>query len=137
MKLRAVEGVKGLFEIVDDKERSVFDLDAAKFRMSREMKRQLKNILIQVCQALEFKGLAGLEEFIADDLLKKIERNARAEAHNLWEVRSPAHGGRLFFVLDGDGSVIVSAVDKSGKERGVQEKAINRGINRWEKLLKD
>lgn len=137
MKLRIIEGPRNLYEIIDGKGHSVFDLDAAKFGMSRDIKRQLKNILIQICQTLTIKGLEGLNDFIADGLLKKIERNIRAVEHNLWEVRHPAHGGRLFFIMDEDGNVIVSAVDKQAKDRAVQEKAINRGINRWEKFLKN
>lgn len=136
MRLRAVEEVAGLYEILDGTGRSVFDLDAAKFGMSREIKRQLKNVLIQICQTLIIKGLKGLDDFISDGLLRKIERNARAVGHGLWEVRNPAHGGRLFFIMDDDGSVIVSAADKGVKDRSAQEKAINRGINRWEKFLK-
>ena len=135
MKLRSVEGVAGLYEIVDDG-RSVFDLDAMKFSMPREIKRQLKNVLILICQTLSVKGQDGLEDFVTDGLLRKIERNARAVEHGLWEIRHPAHGGRLFFVMDDDGNVIVSAVDKGFKDRSAQEKAINRGINRWEKFLK-
>lgn len=136
MKLRAIEGIKGLYEIVDGN-RSVFDLDAAKFAMPRVMKRQLSILLIQVCQTLSYKGRAGLEEFINDGFLKRIERNAKALEHGLWEIRHPAHGGRLFFIMDDDGNVIVSAVDKNAKDRNAQEKAINRGINRWENLLKN
>lgn len=136
MKLRAIEGVKGLYEIVDG-DRSVFDLDARKYGMPREMKRQLKSVLIQICQTISAKGSDGVEEFINDGFLKRIERNAKALEHGLWEIRHPAHGGRLFFIMDDDGNVIVSAVDKNAKDRNAQEKAINRGINRWENLLKN
>lgn len=137
MKLRAIEGISGLYEIIDSNGHSAFDQDAAKFGMSREIKRELKNILVQVCLALHFKNLVAFDEFITHDLLKKIERNPKAIKHNLWEVRSSAHGGRLFFVMDKSGNIIVSAADKRSKDRAAQEKAINRGINRWQKILKN
>lgn len=136
MKIRPVEGAYALYEIIDDNGHSSFDQDAAKFGMSREVKRQLKSVLIQVCQALAIKGEKGLKDFIADDLLKKIDKNYRAKEHNLWEIRDSAHGGRLFFIMDDDGTVIVSAVDKRTKDQEAQDKAINRGLNRWEKILK-
>ena len=138
MKIRAVQGIAGLYELIDDKDHSVLDVDALKFKLDRGMKRQLKNILILVCQGLAIKGLEALNEFIQDDLLKKIERNVKAQKYDLWEVRHPAHGGRIFFIMDNKNNIIVSAVNKqSTKDNLSQEKAINRGINRWEKFLKN
>ncbi|MBF0107370.1 MAG: hypothetical protein HQM16_18825 [Deltaproteobacteria bacterium] len=137
MKLKRISGVRALFEIVDETGLSVFDLDAAKYNMPRAIKRQLKSILIQICQAIEASGTPALIDYVENDLLKKIDKNQRAVDHNMWEVKSPAHGCRLFFIMDDNGNVIVSAVDKRSADESVQDKAINRGLNRWEKILKN
>ena len=135
MEVRAVQGVIGLYELIDEKGQSVLDIDAVKCKLTREVKRQLKSILIQISQALVIDGRSGLKDFMEAEVLKQIIKNPKAVKHNLWEVRSSAHGGRIFFIMDDDGNIIVSAVDKQIKDSSAQEKAINRGVNRWEKYL--
>jgi hypothetical protein len=137
MDIRAIQGVAGLYELIDENSQSVLNIDAVKYKLTREVKRQLKSILIQISQALAITGEEGLKDFIEAEVLKQIVKNPKAVEHNLWEVRSPAHGGRIFFIMDDDGNIIVSAVDKNVKDSSAQEKAINRGVNRWEKFLKD
>ena len=137
-RLRPIVGVEGLYEMVDEKGRSCLDLDALQQKLNRLIKRELKNMLVMICQAIKVKGTSALYDFIEDDLLRKIERIPRAVEHNMWEVKSPAHGGRLFFVMDEEGQIIVSAVDKfATQDPMAQEKAINRGLNRWEKFLSE
>lgn len=136
MQLKQIQGVENLYELLDDRGRSCFEQDAMQFKMSREMKRGLKSTLILISRVLLDQGLDGLDEFVEDDLLRRIDKNEKALLHNMWEVKSPAHGGRLFFIIDEDDNIIVSAVDKQATtDPQAQDKAIKRGIKRWEKLL--
>ncbi|MBF0107217.1 MAG: hypothetical protein HQM16_18045 [Deltaproteobacteria bacterium] len=134
MRLKGIAGVNSLYEIVDESGISVFDVDAAKYQIPRAIKRQLKSILIQICQAIEISGALAIIDYVENDFLKKIVKNQRAVKHNMWEVKNPAHGYRLFFIMDDNGNVIVSAVDKRSVDVDAQDKAINRGLNRWEKV---
>lgn len=135
LKIRQVEDVEGLYEMLDENGHSYLDMDALRCKLGKHVKRELKNTLILVCRDLKIQGMNALSDFVDEGLLKKIDRNTRAVEHHLWEVRNPAHGGRIFFILDDEGQIIVSAVDKYAKDSEAQEKAINRGLNRWEKFL--
>lgn len=136
LRIRPAAGVEGLYELIDEKGQSCLDADAIRSKLGKPVKRDLKNTLALICQALKIRGMGALLDFIEEGLLKKIDRNSRAVEHNLWEIRNPAHGGRLFFIMDEEGQIIVSAVDKfATQDSKAQDKAINRGINRWENFL--
>lgn len=136
LNIRPVTGVEGLYEMVDEKGCSCLDADAIRYKLGKQVKRELKNTLVLICQALRIRGMDALSDFIEEGLLKKIDRNSRAVEHNLWEIKNQAHGGRLFFIMDDEGQIIVSAVDKfATHDPKAQEKAIHRGLNRWENFL--
>ena len=135
LKIRPVEDAPGLYEILNENGHSYLDMDSVRCKLGKQIKRELKNTLVLVCQALKIQGIRCLSDFVEEGLLKKIDRNTRAARHHLWEVRNPAHGGRIFFIMDDKGQIIVSAVDKYSKDSKAQEKAINRGLNRWEEFL--
>lgn len=131
MKLLKAEGTENLYRIADDQGRSCVDQDAIRFGLSKHRKRQLMKILIMLANGLICSGKKSLLEYEKKTLIKKIDKNERAIKHNLYEVRSSAHGGRLFFVLNNSSIIVVSAVDKQiSKDKFAQSKAINRGRNR-------
>ena len=115
----------------------VHDIDAVKFKLERQQKIELIVKLKLICNDLIINGKSILNNYIRKGILKKIIHNKKAEKFNLWEVRSPAHGGRIFFIIDNSENIVVSAVDKAFSIiTKPQERAIQRGIKRWETYLK-
>lgn len=136
-RLERIEETNNLFVIMED-EQSVLHGDAIRFGLSKNEKNALLAELKSFCNAIEIDPALALKKFTDDEILKKLDRDKKAKAQgNLWEVRSPEHGGRIIFILNDDGSVIVSAVNKNVKSKSgkPQTEAINRGVNRWKALL--
>lgn len=137
MRFKRVKKYENIFVLVDENGRSVLDLDAVKFGLDRKRKFEMLDILSTISESLQFQGSLCLSQYIQDGILKRIEGSQKAQKYNLWEVRSSSHGGRIFFRIDEMGQVIVSAVDKQLVQKSTaQDEAINRGIKRWEALLK-
>lgn len=123
--------------VLMDGDKNVLSADAVKFKLSKEHKRTLLNDLQNICRDYLIEGEAGLEDHAKNGVLRKIEKDKKARQHNMWEVKSPRHGGRIFFMIQDDGNFIVAAVDKNFLRFGkTQDQAIRRGVNRWETYLK-
>lgn len=116
----------------------VHNIDAIKFKLDKQRKNELLILLKLVCHDLVTHGERVLGAYVKKGIVKKIVKNKRASDYNMWEVRSPAHGGRIFFMRDPIGNVIVSAADKGmSLIPKPQDRAINTGVKRWERFLKD
>lgn len=136
-RLKQIDETNNLFVIMENGQ-SVLHGDAVRFGLSKNEKNTLLAELKSFCNAFEIDPVSALRKFTDDEILKRLDRDIKAKAQgNLWEIRSPEHGGRIFFILSDDGSVIVSAVNKNVKSKSgkPQTEAINRGVNRWKALL--
>lgn len=136
MNIRAIDEDIRLYVLLDHGQ-NVLNADAVKFRLSKERKKSLLNDLQNVCRDYLLEGERGLKDYIDADVLRKITKDEKAARHDMWEVKSPKHGGRIFFMIQNDGNFVVSAVDKSLSRLGSpQAQAIRRGVKRWEAYLK-
>jgi hypothetical protein len=122
-----------LFVIFED-DQSVLDSDAIKSGLLRSQKRELFKNIRSLAKALRTSGIETLQDYKVVGILKKMDRQRSLAGLNLWEVRSDGHGGRIFFILESQNCIIVSAVDKF---QANQDQAIDRGATRWKALLKN
>lgn len=132
--------IKIMFEIIEielgirvlaENDKNVFTSDCQRFRISKEDKKLIYQLLLTIAETIQEGG--SLDPHIKKGILKKLERQPKALAHNLWEVRDEGRGTRLIFTIQHPYSIIVSAVSKN---KGSLNQAVNRGANRWIKYLK-
>lgn len=121
----------GIWVLVEDGY-NVLLSDSAKFGINKQERKQLFRLLLVIAERLT-KG-ESLEPLIKAEMIKKLTRQEKTIFENVWEVRNLSGGGRIIFVRRDPDSIIVSAVVKV---HGSLSQAVNRGVNRWRKFLRE
>ena len=117
--------------VLEEDGKNVLFADCVEFKVSKEERHFLfRKLMVLVCL---LKAGTDLTPMIEEGYLAPLDQDPRCKKYNLWEIRDPGRGGRLFFVMDKPDAIIISAVSK---RYGSQKQAINRGIKRWETYLK-
>lgn len=120
--------------VIGENGQNVFHQDAVDYDLSRTTKNELFKVLVGLARALRTDGRKAFDDFVAKRLVRRIEKQKSVQKWSVWEMRNDAHGGRVFFVFARPDLIIVSAVNKAHHS---QKNAINRGMKRWNQLLKN
>ena len=106
--------------------------DCLEFGVSKQDKKHLLRVLVMVAEKLG--SYETLEPLIEEEWIKQLVRQEKVLFENIWEARHPGNNARIIFVIREDDSIIIAAVNKS---QGSLSQAVNRGVNRWKKFLKE
>ncbi|QQR80856.1 MAG: hypothetical protein IPJ69_01495 [Deltaproteobacteria bacterium] len=124
--------VEGVIWVLEEGGRNIFLQDCQDNGIDRMQRFELLDSIRDFSEAITHDQEL-LEKLIESGFLKKLNKQAKAQQYDLWEVRSDGKPYRVILIRVNPHIVIVAAVDKSKKS---QKNAINRGVNRWKEFLK-